>query len=529
MPKALRHCLLVVLLSTLATPAAEVELTIFHTNDIHQSLVNLPRMAGYVADWRATHPGTLFLDAGDWFDRGSPLPTVDRGDTLVGALARMGYDAVTIGNHDWSYSGARLYDFAETSGLRFVCANVGTTRERLPKGLSATWLTELNGVKVGLFGLTLDTGGTNPKTRPNLYITKPGQEAAVESVAALRAAGAELIIALTHIGLQPMTFEPPGKLSDTILAESVPGIDVIVGGHTHTLLPADQTDALRQKTGVVVVQSGAMGQYLGQLDLVWDTDARKVIRYQANNLRPAAEWPAKPEVADWLAAQYRQLMPNATQVVAAVTEPIERYNLGAWYADFLRAQTGADVALVMRKCIYDEPNRYGPATALTFEQLGGWIHSARVTTWQIPREKLRDYLLSTPVRDRLNPYHDKGRPFTGDAIYYSGFEVSYDTTAGEVACRLPDQELLTVVTPWPFSEWYEVRTKGWPTAEEIAARPVLGGLPVTDLRVLPETSWELLAKAAAEQPLAFSRRWPEPDPFWAIWQSRWEEAAAVAK
>lgn len=524
MLRACRRALCLVLLWSLTATAAEVELTVFHTNDLHQSLTNLPRLAGQVAAWRAAHPATLFLDAGDWFDRGSPLPTVTRGETMIGALARMGYDAVTIGNHDWAYGGARLYDFLETSGLRAVCANLGTTRERLPKGLSDVWLTELGGVKVGVVGLTLDTGGTNPKTRPNLYLAKTGKQAAQDSVAKLQAAGAELIIALTHLGLQPMTFEPQDKLTDTLLAEGVPGIDVIVGGHTHTMLPPAQTDELWQRTGVVVVQSGAMGQYLGRLDLVWDTAAQKVVRSHAGHLRPAADWPVKPEVADYLGAQYAQEMPHAAQVVADVPEALELYNLGAWYADFLREHAGGDISLVMRKCLYDEPSRFGPARALTFEQLGGWLPRARVTRWQIPRQRLAEFLNSDRMRDRFNPLHDRGRPFTGDAIYYSGLTVSFDPATGQIEFELPAADPVTVVTPWPFSEWWEVKTKGFPTDEEIGARAVLGGLQVKPVEVLPESTWDLLAAAATQQPLVFTRRWAQPDPRWEVWQQRWQAA-----
>ncbi len=428
----------------------------------------------------------------------------------------MGYDAVTIGNHDWAYGRERLAEFAETSGLRFVCANLDTNAERLPRGLSATWLTELGGVKVGLFGLTLDGTVASPQNRSSLFLSKTAVDAAKDAVAELQAQGAELILALTHLGLQPMTHEPPGKLTDTILAQTVPGIDVIVGGHTHTNLRPEQTAALHQQTGVVVVQAGAMGQYLGRLDLTWDTTARQVVRYQAANQRPAADWPAKPEVADWLAERYRVLMPAAGKVVGAVTEPIELYNLGAWYAEFLRSRTGADVALVVGRCLYDEPQRFGPAPALTMEQLGGWIHDARVTTWRIPRQALHDYLLSAPIRDRLNPLHDKGRPFTGDAIYYGGFDVTYHVETGEVGCTLPDKDTLTVVTPWPFTEWYEVRSKGWPTNGEIAQRPVLGGLAVDGLRVWDETVWGMLGEGG----LVFGRRWREPEEFWQGWYDR---------
>ncbi len=505
-------------------PAAEVALTVFHTNDLHQSLPNLPRFAGHVAAWRAEHPPTLFLDGGDWLDRGSPVATVTRGETIVGALARMGYDGLTFGNHDWIYGDARLAEFAETSGLRFLCANLATTRERLPRGLTGTWLVEVGGVKVGIFGLTLDTYAGTAKTRPDLRVT-PAREAAVAAVADLRRQGAELVLALTHLGFEPMAFEAPDKLTDTTLAATVPGLDVIVGGHTHTLLQPAQIEALRQRTGVVVVQAGAMGQHLGRLDLVWDTTARQVVRYQAQNLQPAADWPVKAEVAAWLDAQYQQVMPQAQRVVGAVDQPLELYNLGAWYAEFLRSQAGADVALVYRKCLYDEPARFGPAPALTFEQLASWLPRARVTRWRIPRAKLAEYLAGDQVRDRLCPLHDQGRPFSGDAIYYAGCDVTFDPATGQVACALPDQETLTVASPWPFTEWGEVRAKGDPPTDEIARRPVLGGLRVEGVEVLPQTTWELLAAAAAAQPLTFTRRWPQPDPLWEVWRQRWTKPA----
>ncbi len=523
MPRPTRTALLAVLLCALAASAAEVPLTVFHTNDLHQSVANLPRLAGKVAQWRAEHPATLFLDGGDWLDRGSPVATATRGETMVGTLARMGYDALTFGNHEWIYGGARLYEFAETSGLRFLCANVATPRERLPRGLTATWLTELAGVKVGLFGLTLDTYGLNPKHPSDLYVSKTIVPAAREAVAELRAKGAELVIAVTHIGLQPMSFEAPDKVTDSTLAADVPGLDVIVGGHTHSVPPAAVTAALWQKTGVVVVQAGAMGQCLGQLDLTWDTTARKVVRYRAQHLTPAADWPVKAEVAQWLAEQYTQHMPNAKQVVGRLDQPLELYNLGAWYAEFLRVRAQADVAIIARKCLYDEPERFGPQAALTFEDLAAWLPRARVTRWRVPRAKLAEYLAGERVRDRLNPLHDQGRPFTGDCWYYAGFDVVFSPETGRVTCRLPEQDELTVASLWPFTEWYEARTKGSPATDEIARRPVLGGWRVDGVEVLPQTTWELLATAPL--PLTFTRRWTAPDPLWPVWRQRWAKPA----
>ncbi len=85
--------------------ADEIEITILHTNDLHQNLRPLARIAGYVAGYKRTHPHTVFIDAGDWFDRGSSLVTMTRGEAIYGAMATMPYDFWIVGNHDWAYGG----------------------------------------------------------------------------------------------------------------------------------------------------------------------------------------------------------------------------------------------------------------------------------------------------------------------------------------------------------------------------------------------------------------------------------------
>ncbi len=89
-------------LLTVHLHAGEVEITILHTNDLHQHIEPLPRIAGYVAQYKREHANTVFIDAGDWFDRGSSLVLLTRGEAIYGAMARMGYDMWIVGNHDWA-------------------------------------------------------------------------------------------------------------------------------------------------------------------------------------------------------------------------------------------------------------------------------------------------------------------------------------------------------------------------------------------------------------------------------------------
>jgi len=92
-----------ILLATWPLLAGQAAITILHTNDLHQHLAPLPRIAGYVADYKTQHPNTVFVDGGDWFDRGSSLAAMTGGEAIYGAMAHMGYDMWILGNHDWAY------------------------------------------------------------------------------------------------------------------------------------------------------------------------------------------------------------------------------------------------------------------------------------------------------------------------------------------------------------------------------------------------------------------------------------------
>ncbi|MBT7166014.1 MAG: hypothetical protein HN904_24750, partial [Victivallales bacterium] len=138
-----RLCLFLAILGVTAIAAPTI--TILHTNDLHQALDRLPGIAGYVAQYKAKNPDTVFVDAGDWFDRGSSLPTVTRGEAIYGAMATMGYDMWILGNHDWAYSGARLRQLMEKYPVPVLGSNLGIGDHPLPKNVVPILVKELAG------------------------------------------------------------------------------------------------------------------------------------------------------------------------------------------------------------------------------------------------------------------------------------------------------------------------------------------------------------------------------------------------
>lgn len=325
--------LLAALIASLAPPleAGGVEISILHTNDLHQNLGPLPRIAGYVAGYKRDHPNTVFVDAGDWFDRGSSLVRLTRGETLYGAMESMGYDMWIVGNHDWAYGGERLVDLMKRYPVPVLATNLATTRTSLPKNIVRTVVKEFDGVRVGFFGITLDTYGKNPRSRPNLYVLDCRVETA-RAVAELKKRGVDIIVAVTHLGFEKMSHEVGRSFhpSDQDLVAANPDIDVVIGGHSHTLLKEKTVREVYKRSGAIITQAGASGRYVGRLTLHIDKaeSGKPIIRsFDVEAVTVTDALSKHPNVAAFLEREYAQHMPNARSVVGRFTEPIEFHNL----------------------------------------------------------------------------------------------------------------------------------------------------------------------------------------------------------
>lgn len=270
-----------------ATKAAvgDFDLTIMHTNDTHANLGSVAKRAGLIKTIRAEKTNSLLLDAGDVFS-GTLYFNEFKGQADLALMNYMGYDAMTFGNHEFDLGKSgdghkALADFVRGAEFPFVSANTNFSADPLFDGLQNDSyeassengqiyngiIKEMNGEKVGIFGLT--TEETISISSPVKVTFKDYIASAQKAVDAFEAAGVNKIIAITHLGYN----DSAEYDNDLLLASKVEGIDVIVGGHSHTKLSApivseEYTDP------TIIVQAGQYGENLGQLNVTFDATGK---------------------------------------------------------------------------------------------------------------------------------------------------------------------------------------------------------------------------------------------------------------
>lgn len=284
-------------------PGKAKRLVILHINDFHSHLYGVgpeadytpattgdddtvggvARIAALIKQEKekaaAAGADAVVFDSGD-FTMGSifSMLTATAGVELR-LMDAMGVQATTLGNHefDWGPAGAAAIVNAGIQGtaIKILAANLTTSDEdakddaldALRKGgaiLDEHVIETPGGLKIGLFGLLGDDARSDAPFMPPAGISNP-EEAAKARVASLEGKGVDLVIALSHSGV----LLGAGKAEDEKLAEKVPGLDIIISGHSHTPLSGVEGDA-----DTLVVQAGSYGRFLGKL--VVDVEADKV-------------------------------------------------------------------------------------------------------------------------------------------------------------------------------------------------------------------------------------------------------------
>ena len=297
----------------------QLELTLLHTNDIHShygafarsnqpSQGGAPRLATLVEDARKDAEHSLLLDAGDQF-QGSLLFTVGGVEVVAEVMNALGYDAITVGNHEFDLGPAELARFIDAATFPVVSANVDASDDLDLDGRIRPFDVFLFGGEiVGVFGLTTETTATASSPGESVAF-EPAVRRARSIVAMLERQGVNKIVAVTHLGFA----------RDLELAAAVDGIDVIVGGHSHTQLGADDMPypTLVTSSGgdpVVVVTAGEWGEALGRLDVVFD--ARGVVVEATGERIPTAASVPEDETVIALLAPY------AAKTEALLRDPV---------------------------------------------------------------------------------------------------------------------------------------------------------------------------------------------------------------
>lgn len=267
---------------------ADRHLVIFHTNDVHGYISareatfykeNPKRMIGgfgVLANViQQEQEPKIWLDSGDFFFA-SPEGNMSKGESVLTLANTLGLTAMAVGNHEFDFGPRRLEELAKKAKFPFLSANVRlrkSEKER-PAYVKPYIIKEVGGVKVGIIGLITPRTplGALPKYVRHLKFLRPVNEAAA-SVKDLREQGCELVIAVTHIGLAQ---EGENYEDEKYLAAQAPGLDVILGGHSHTRLSKALQDPVNK---TIVIQSGSYLTQVGRLEL-WVGQDGKVSRFE---------------------------------------------------------------------------------------------------------------------------------------------------------------------------------------------------------------------------------------------------------
>lgn len=334
----------------------EVKLTILHTNDTHghllpfsypntyntddpigllpqrQDIGGAARRATLVKQIRkATKNPVLLVDCGDICD-GTPFSTEYRGEADIAAMNAIGYDYACPGNHEYNNTLAQVRKLIQMAKFPMLSANSKVKADG--SSLFQPYvIREVSGVRVALIGLMTIEARTYPAATNDLEMERP-VDATKKLIREVRSK-ADFVIALTHIGID----------EDMRLALEVPGIDVIVGGHSHTLLPQpimvpNPTD-LRPNSvrGTVIVQAHQWGGSLGRLDLTLrpqTTGAWTVASYAGRLLPITKDIKEDPETVavvakywDPIKAKYGEVLGRAEEDFVQKGEDLAHYNLVA--------------------------------------------------------------------------------------------------------------------------------------------------------------------------------------------------------
>ncbi len=432
----MRQLLMVLLLAmgTTLSQAKPRELVIFHTNDSHGHFVPEPAhwradtalVGGFVAlktrldSLRQKHPGSLYLDAGDAMT-GNPICNIEyrgvKGGALLELFARCGVSASCLGNHEFDQGAEHLRHYVAAASHPILAANLKEKADGRAV-TAASRVFAVNGLRVGVIGLLLDDlAGVVARTSLEPFVIEDAATTARVRIAELEAQ-TDVLVLLTHMGVE----------ADSVLATRVTGVDVIVGGHSHTRLRQP-----RRVNDVLIVQAGEHLKNLGMLRLALDGDS--VVSYSDTLIElVASDQRQTNSVAILCDSLEVAIQAQYGQVIGTLATPWERgysstSNVGNWICDRLRERYQTDVAVVNAGGIRRNINN-GPVTMLDVMELLPFSNS--VVVFEATGAELMK-LATEQARGAALKTHG--------VLEMSGMDIAYDTGADSAALRLVDSSV----------------------------------------------------------------------------------------
>lgn len=267
------------------------KLMIMHTNDMHCHFEPFPdndpkyagrggmnRISAYVKKMRQHNPDLLLLDCGD-FSQGTPYYNFFKGEVVLKLMSEMGYDATTIGNHEFDSGLTSFKKDLQFANFPIVSSNYDFSTTPLNGLIKQSLVIERNALRIGIYGLGIELQGLVGKSLSgNTQHLNPLEKALEMEDYLKNNQQCDLVICLSHLGFK---YDTP-KVSDIVLAKNTRYTDLILGGHTHTFLDAPYEEVNKAKQTVVINQVGWAALMLGQLEFYFERQKKTVIDMSNN-------------------------------------------------------------------------------------------------------------------------------------------------------------------------------------------------------------------------------------------------------
>ena len=341
---------------------------ILHSNDVHGAIKGYANIAALKAEYEAEGATVILVDAGD-YSQGTTYVSSTKGLDAVKMMNVAGYDFATLGNHEFDYGYEQLKSNMSEAQFKVLCANVLDAEGN--SIFDATAIKEVNGVKIGFFGL--ETPETQTKANPALikglqFLSgEKMYECAQAQVAALKDAGADIIVCLAHLGVDGES--EPNRSVD--LFAKVEGIDFIIDGHSHSVMEKGPSDEPIQSTGTQFKNIGVI-----VIDNATKTiESNKLVAVTEDSAKDKAVEVAAADIIERITAEYGAVFAKSEVELNGDKAPGNRNmetNLGDLITDSM-----------MWQILKDADSLAVPAENIVAVTNGGgiraWIHKGDIT------------------------------------------------------------------------------------------------------------------------------------------------------
>lgn len=261
------------------------KITILHTNDVHSHIDPFPKndplnpsgggviaRANLINLIKNDNPHTLVLDAGDVF-QGTPYFNFFGGELELKLMSKMGYNASTLGNHEFDNGMEKLSKVLKHANFSFLNSNYTLKNTPLENKIKSHEIFNINGIKIGVFGLGIELEGlVEKKLYKGIKYLNPIEISKDISDDLKYNHNCDLIICLSHLGFSYS--KDKNIMCDLILAKQTKNIDLIIGGHTHTFLDEPVKVKNLENKDVIINQVGCFGINLGKIDFYFSENKK---------------------------------------------------------------------------------------------------------------------------------------------------------------------------------------------------------------------------------------------------------------